>query len=46
MDFADIKPSIMNAIILLLMIMIIVPTAKYAFARWYIPGLSELTALI
>lgn len=46
MDLASVKPSIMSALVIFLIVMITVPLAKYAFAQFYVPGLSELTAAI
>lgn len=45
-DMADIKPSVVNAVIVLLLVAITVPLAKWATTAIYIPGLTELIALI
>lgn len=41
-DFADLKPSILNLIILLMMIVVAVNLGKFAMAKWPIPGLAPL----
>lgn len=49
MDFADIRPSLLNAIILLGMILLVVPGWKMLVATYgaYVPsGLKALTGMI
>lgn len=50
MDFADIKPSVVSAIMVLLFVILTVPLAKFIMGgntgKVYIPGLSELVAAI
>lgn len=45
-DFADVKPSLMNAIVILLIVMVTVPAAKFVFNRFYVPGLTEMANAI
>lgn len=45
-DMSNVKPSVVSALTVLLMVVITVPLAKAVTARWYIPGLSELIAAI
>ena len=46
LDMADIKPSLLSALTVLLMVIITVPLAKYVLARFYVPGLTELVGAI
>lgn len=41
-DFADLKPSILNAIILTLTVVVTLNLLKFAMAKWPIPGLAPL----
>jgi hypothetical protein len=41
-DFSDIKPSVLNAITILLIVMITVPLAKWGLNKWPVPGLTQL----
>jgi hypothetical protein len=41
-DFSDIKPSVVTALTVLLLVMVTVPLAKYVLNRWPVPGLSDL----
>jgi hypothetical protein len=41
-DLGNLKPTVLSALTLLLMIMVIVPVAKYVLNRWQVPGLTEL----
>lgn len=41
-DMANIKPTVFAALTLLLMIMVIVPLAKFVLNRWRVPGLTDL----
>ena len=45
-DFSDIKPSVLNALTILLLIMITVPLAKYVLNRFPVPGLTDLVNAI
>lgn len=42
LDFADIKPSVLNALILTLTVVVMLTALKFILAKWRIPGLSEL----
>lgn len=46
LDFAQMKPGIVNCVILFLMILVVVPVGKYALTQFYIPGLSELAKAV
>lgn len=41
-DFSDVKPSVLNALTILLIVIITVPLAKWAVNRWPVPGLKDL----
>jgi len=41
-DFSSVKPSVLNAVIILLIVIITVPLAKYAVTKFPIPGLTPL----
>jgi hypothetical protein len=41
-DFSDIKPSVLNALIILATVTITVPLAKVVVNRFPIPGVTEL----
>lgn len=45
-DMTNIKPSIVSAITVLMLVIITVPLAKAVLARYHVPGLSELVAAI
>lgn len=49
-DLADVKPSVMSAIVILVIVTITVPFAKFLIGqgtgKLYIPGLSELVSAI
>lgn len=45
-DMSNVKPSVLNAAIVLLLVMITVPTAKFVLNRWPIPGLTDLVNAI
>lgn len=42
LDFADVKPSILNALIITLTVILMLTALKYVAARWRIPGWSDL----
>lgn len=42
LDFSDIKPGVLSALMVLLLVMITVPLAKYVFNRWPVPGITDL----
>jgi hypothetical protein len=41
-DMANIKPTVLSALTVLLLVAVTVPLAKYALNRWHVPGLTEL----
>lgn len=41
-DMSDIKPSVITAITILLIVVITVPLAKYLLNRFPVPGLTDL----
>lgn len=41
-DFADVKPSVLNILIIVLIVVMFVPLLKYLVTRFPIPGFSEL----
>jgi len=43
-DPADVKPSVLNWVIVGLMAVTFIAFMKLATTKWYIPGLSELFA--
>jgi hypothetical protein len=45
-DMANIKPSVLSALTLLLLIMVTVPLAKYVLNRWPVVGLTDLVNAI
>lgn len=45
-DFADIKPSVLNALLFGMYALVVIPLLKFALARWEVPGLSSLAAAI
>ncbi|MFA6198695.1 MAG: hypothetical protein WC734_06140 [Patescibacteria group bacterium] len=47
LDFSNVKPGIANAMIILAIVIIMVPLAKFIFIqKVYIPGVSELVSAI
>ena len=46
MDFAEIKPSFWNFLLLGAMIGVVVPFFKFLFATIHVPGLSDLYASV
>lgn len=42
LDFADVKPSVLNALIITLTVVLMLTALKYLAARFHIPGWSEL----
>ena len=45
-DFADIKPSVLNAAMFGLTALLVIPLMKYILAKWPVPGLSDLAGAI
>lgn len=41
-DVADIKPSVLSALTVFIMVAVTVPLAKYVFNRWPLPGVTPL----
>lgn len=41
-DVADIKPSVLSALTIFVMVAVTVPLAKYVFNRWPLPGVTPL----
>lgn len=41
-EMADLKPSVLTALTVLLIVMITVPLAKWALNRYPVPGLTQL----
>lgn len=42
LDFADVKPSFLNALIITLTVVLMLTFLKYLFGRVRVPGLSDL----
>ena len=45
-DMADLKPSLLTAILFALYALLVIPLLKYALVKFPVPGLSELAASI
>lgn len=45
-DMSNVKPTVLSALTLLLMIMLVVPLAKFVLNRWPVPGLTDLVNAI
>lgn len=41
-DVADVKPSVLSALTVFMMVAITVPLAKWVFNRWKVPGVTAL----
>lgn len=41
-DMSNIKPTVLSAITILLIVAITVPMSKYILNRWPVPGLTDL----
>lgn len=41
-DFADVKPSVVNALIIFMIVAVTVPLAKYIFNRYPVVGVTPL----
>lgn len=46
LDMSNVKPTVLTALTILLMVMITVPLAKYTLNRWRVPGLTDLVNAI
>lgn len=46
LDFADIKPSLLNAVVILCVVIVGVPLLKYTFNRVPVPGVTQLVNTI
>lgn len=46
LDMAGVMPSLINALVILLIVAITVPAAKWALAKYPVPGLSDLVNAI
>lgn len=46
LDLADIKPSVLNALMIFLIVAITVPLAKFLLNKYRVPGLSDLVSAI
>jgi hypothetical protein len=45
MDFpemSDLKPTVLSALTVTLIVIIMIPLTKYAVNRWRVPGLTDL----
>lgn len=41
-DMSNVKPTVLSALTVLLIVMVTVPLAKVALNRWRVPGLTDL----
>lgn len=41
-DFAEVKPSVINLFVITLMAVIGIVLLKYIFTRWPVPGVSDV----
>jgi uncharacterized protein (UPF0333 family) len=46
LDFADIKPSLLNAVVILCVVIVGVPLLKFAFNKFNVPGVTQLVNAI
>ncbi len=46
LDMSNIKPTVLSAITVFLLVMVTVPLAKWAFNRYPVPGLTDLVNAI
>lgn len=42
LDLADVKPSVLNALIITLTVVVTLNVLKFAMAKWPVPGLAPL----
>jgi hypothetical protein len=45
-DMADLKPSMLTALLFALYALLVIPLLKVLLTRWHVPGVSELAAAI
>lgn len=45
-DMSNVKPTVLSAVTILLMVMIMVPLAKFVLNTWRVPGLTDLVNAI
>jgi hypothetical protein len=45
-DMSDIKPTVLSAVTILLIVAVMVPLSKFLLNRWPIPGLTDLVNAI
>ena len=45
-DLADIKPSVLSALLFVAYALLLIPLTKFALTKWHVPGLSDLAASI
>lgn len=45
-DMSNVKPSVISAITILLLVMVTVPLAKFALNKWPVVGLTDLVNAI
>ncbi len=45
-DFSDVKPSVFNALLISLIVILTIPLWKWAMDRWPVPGLSQLVKAV
>lgn len=45
-DFADIKPSVLTALLFILYALALIPATKFFLSKYHIPGLSELASAL
>lgn len=46
LDFADVKPSVVNFLLIGVMAVAFIFLLKALAVRWYIPGISEVAAAV
>jgi hypothetical protein len=42
LDFADIKPSVLNAVMITLVVIVMIPLAKFLLNKYPVRGLTDL----
>lgn len=42
LDFADVKPSVLNALIITLTVVVMLTALKFILSKVHVPGLSEI----
>lgn len=46
LDLADIKPSVLSALLFVAYALLLIPLTKYFFTKYNVPGLSDLARAI